>query len=176
MEMDTTFLGEGLTNKYMFDVMHKLKSRIFKSVFSSDNVPNSIIATANDDHPATLIINYSKKQEIGTHFAAIYINKKFVVFMDSAAVDPNIWMPHFCKQVRKVGKKIRLLFDFRLQASSSTFCGIYSMLFCVLADHKRFPCKKKLKNFHYTRDMTEKEREENDRIALFNFKTVIWNN
>ena len=52
----------------------------FNGVFSRDNLPNSIKSGA-------YVINLDEYHDIGTHWVALYVNNKTIIYFDSFGVE-----------------------------------------------------------------------------------------
>ena len=63
----------GISNVYIDKLMEKI-SRSFNGTFSIDNIP------VFDDDVFSIIINLSKQNEIGTHFIAVYVFRRYKIF------------------------------------------------------------------------------------------------
>ena len=70
----------GITNFYIEHLMKKFQTN-FKGVFSSDNIPYFKI---ND---VSFICNLSKTHEKGTHFVAVYISEKQIIYFDPLGIE-----------------------------------------------------------------------------------------
>ena len=97
-------------------------------VFSRDNLPNSIKIGA-------YVINLDEYHDIGTHWVALYINNKIIIYFDSFGVD------HIPKEIIKFignneqssstkarNKKI-ITNIYRIQAYDSIMCGYFCIGF-----------------------------------------------
>ena len=96
----------------------------FNGVFSRDNLPNSI---KNDAY----VINLDEYHDIGTHWVALYVNNKTIIYFDSFGVE------HIPKEIIKFignnaqspsakacNKKI-ITNIYRIQAYDSIMCGYF---------------------------------------------------
>jgi len=109
-----------LTNLYIERVLRQIQS--FKGVFSSDNCPLL-------KHPGeSIIINFDRVNEGGSHFVAIYLHKKdelrYFDSLDIPLLPPelNLYLEQYPK-ILDCSKQI--------QSFSSTYCGFYCMLFIL---------------------------------------------
>ena len=97
-------------------------------VFSRDNLPNSIKIGA-------YVINLDEYHDIGTHWVALYINNKIIIYFDSFGVE------HIPKEIIKFignneqssstkarNKKI-ITNIYRIQAYDSIMCGYFCIGF-----------------------------------------------
>ena len=62
----------------------------FNGVFSRDNLPNNNIKNG------AYVINLDEYHDIGTHWVALYVNNKIVIYFDSFAVE------HIPKEIMKI--------------------------------------------------------------------------
>ena len=96
----------------------------FNGVFSRDNLPNSIKNGA-------YVINLDEYRDIGTHWVALYVNNKTIIYFDSFGVE------HIPKEIIKFigsneqgssakarNKKI-ITNIYRIQAYDSIMCGYF---------------------------------------------------
>ena len=100
----------------------------FDGVFSTDNLPNSIKNGA-------YVINLDEHSDIGTHWVALYVNNKTIIYFDSFGVE------HIPKDIIKLigsneqsssakarNKKI-ITNIYRIQAYDSIMCGYFCIGF-----------------------------------------------
>ena len=89
----------------------------FNEVFSRDNLPNSIKNGA-------YVINLDEYHDIGTHWVALYVNNKTIIYFDSFGVE------HIPRKVMKfiVCKKI-ITNIYRIQAYDSIMFGYFCIGF-----------------------------------------------
>lgn len=110
-----------VSNIYIDEMLKNVKG--FKGTFSSNDIPFLL-----DNESA--IINFSKFNEKGTHFIAIFKNSKYLYYFDSLDLGfiPNEIKKYFTnyKAINNVSKGI--------QHFSSVFCGFYSIL-AILCFH-----------------------------------------
>ena len=90
----------------------------FNGVFSRDNLPNNI---KNDAY----VINLDKYHDIGTHWVALYVNNKTIIYFDSFGVE------HIPKEIIKfVGNNKKIITNiYRIQAYDSIMCGCFCIGF-----------------------------------------------
>ena len=73
----------------------------FNGVFSRDNLPNN--SNTNNDYNiknGAYVINLDEYRDIGTHWVALYVNNKTIIYFDSFGVE------HIPKEIMKfVGNK-----------------------------------------------------------------------
>ena len=98
----------------------------FNGVFSRDNLPNNNKKKKkkekNIKNGAYLII-LDEYRNIGTHWVALYVNNKTIIYFDSFGVE------HIPKEIMKfIGNKNIITNIFRIQAYDSIMCGF---IICV---------------------------------------------
>lgn len=108
-----------LTNLYIEKVFKNVKG--FLGVFSSNNA----IQLKNPGE--SIIINFDKVGESGSHFIAIFLTSKELLYFDSLnfpiiPISLANYLSHY-KKIRDHSKS--------LQSFKSTFCGFYCMLFII---------------------------------------------
>lgn len=101
----------------------------FKGVYSSNNIP-----TLDEDN-TSLIINFDKVHEPGSHFVAVYRkNNNKVIYFDPLKLGV---MPI---DIARYLNRFTHVFDFstQLQSDNSTYCGFFCILFilCLLVGEK----------------------------------------
>ena len=89
----------------------------FNGVYSRDNLPKTI-------KKAAYVINLDEYADRGTHWIALYVKNKKVVYFDSFGVE------HVPKEIIKLIKNKDIMVNiFRLQAYDSIMCGYYCIEF-----------------------------------------------
>ena len=89
----------------------------FNGVFSSDNLPNSIKNGA-------YVINIDEYRDIGTHWVALYVNNKTIIYFDSFGVE------HIPKEPMKfINRKNVITNIYGIQAYDSIMCGYFCIGF-----------------------------------------------
>ena len=86
----------------------------FNGVFSRYNLPNSI-------KNGVYVINLDEYHDIGTHWVALYVNNKTIIYFDSFGVE------HIPKEIIKFicnNKKI-ITNIYKIQAYDSIMCGYF---------------------------------------------------
>ena len=83
----------------------------FNGVFSRDNLPNSI----RPKGLGAYIINLDEYNDIGTHWVALYVNNKTIIYFDSFGVE------HIPREIMK--------FIYGIQAYDSIMCGYFCIGF-----------------------------------------------
>ena len=91
-------------------------------VYSRDNLPKAIKKGA-------YVINLDEYDDVGTHWIALYVLNKQVIYFDSFGVE---YIPNEVKKF--IGDKDTISNIFRLQAYDSIMCGY----FCVAFIHYMF--------------------------------------
>ena len=89
----------------------------FNGVFSRDNLPNSIKNGA-------YVINLDEYHDIGTHWVALYVNNKTIIYFDSFRVE------HIPREIIKfIARKKIITNIYRIQAYDSIICGYFCIGF-----------------------------------------------
>ena len=89
----------------------------FNGVYSRDNLSTNIKKAAH-------VINLDKHEDAGTHWIALYVKNKKVVYFDSFVVE------HVPKEIIKFIKNRDIIaIIFRLQAYDSIMCGYFCIKF-----------------------------------------------
>ena len=90
----------------------------FYVFFSRDNLPNAIKSGA-------YVINLDEYHDIGTHWAALYVNNKTATYFDSFGVE---YIP---KEIMKfIGSNKNIITNiYRIQAYDSIMCGYFCIGF-----------------------------------------------
>ena len=111
----------GITNRYIERLMDNFKTN-FKGVFSSDDIP--FFPKLN----VSFICNLSKRNELGTHFIAVYINKNSILYFDPFGVE--CYVQSICKYLQHYNIEIvqSLL---SIQHPSSLHCGYFCIGFIL---------------------------------------------
>ena len=99
----------------------------FNGVFSRDNLPNSIKNGA-------YVINLDKYRDIGTHWVALYVYNKTIIYFDSFEVEhiPKEIMKFICNEQSSSAKarnKNIITNIYRIQAYDSIMCGYFCIGF-----------------------------------------------
>ena len=98
----------------------------FNGVFSRDNLPNN---NNNNNHNhniknGTYVINLDEYHDIGTHWVALYVNNKTVIYFDSFGVE------HIPKEIMKFINRKKIITNiYRIQAYDSIICGYFCIGF-----------------------------------------------
>ena len=118
---------EGITNRYIEDLMSKLPTN-FKGVFSSDDIP---LFTQSD---VSFICNLSKRNEQGTHFIGVYISKNYIIYFDPFGLE--CYVQNICKYLQIYNRQIVHSLSM-IQHPSSLHCGYFCIGF-VLAMNNNY--------------------------------------
>ena len=99
----------------------------FNGVFSRDNLPNSIKNGA-------YVSNLDKYHDIGTHWVALYVNNKTIIYFDSFRVEhiPKEIMKFIANEKNSSAKarnKNIITNIYRIQAYDSIMCGYFCIGF-----------------------------------------------
>ena len=118
-----TFTPHPLTN---FEIQKYYQNEPrFNGVFSRDNLPNNNKNNSNNNDNnnnniknGAYVINLDEYRDIGTHWVALYVNNKTIIYFDSFGVK------HIPKEIMKfIGNKNIITNIFRIQAYDSIMCG-----------------------------------------------------
>ena len=116
-----TFTQHSLTN---FEIQEYYQNEPrFNGVFSRYNLPNNNIKIG------TYVINLDEYRNIGTHWVALYVNNKTIIYFDSFGVE------HILKEIMKfiksrfLGNKNIIRKIYRIQAYDSIMCGYFCIGF-----------------------------------------------
>ena len=89
----------------------------FNGVFSRDNLPNNIKNGA-------YVINLDEYHGIGTHWVALYVNNKTIIYFDSFGVE------HMLREIMKFIPRKKIITNiYRIQAYDSIMCGYFCIGF-----------------------------------------------
>ena len=90
----------------------------FNGVFSRDNLPNGIKKGA-------YVINLDEYRDIGTHWVALYVTNKIIIYFDSFGVE------HIPKEIIKfIGNNKKIVTNiYRIQAYDSIMCRYFCIGF-----------------------------------------------
>ena len=119
-----TFTPHPLTN---FEIQEYYQNEPrFNGVFSRDKLPNTIrpkvLASAVKN--GAYVINLDEYRNIGTHWVALYVNNKTIIYFDSFGVE------HIPKEVIKfIARKNIITNIYRIQAYNSITCGYFCIGF-----------------------------------------------
>ena len=137
----------GLTNKYLLQLM-KTKSVSFKGVFSSNNIPFF------HEHDVSFICNFSRLYEEGSHYIAIYITSKKILYFDPFGLECLV--DDICNYLSLYNKQI-IHSSKIIQHPLSFHCGYFCAGFI-------FAMEFKLKMKDYQEFFNDNNLMENDRI------------
>ena len=85
----------------------------FNCVYGRDNLPNN-------KKIGCFIINLDEYSDIGTHWIALYVNKKAATYFDSFGIE------HIPKEIKVfIGDKDIMASIYRIQSYYSIMCGYY---------------------------------------------------
>ena len=89
----------------------------FNGVFSRDSLPNTIKNGA-------YVINLDEYRNIGTHWVALYVNNKTIIYFDSFGIE------HIPSEIMKfIDRKNIMTNIYRTQAYDSIMCGYFCIGF-----------------------------------------------
>ena len=99
----------------------------FNGVFSRDNLPNNTLKNG------AYVINLDEYHDIGTHWAALYVNNKIVTYFDSFGVE------HIPKEIMKFINRKKIITNiYRIQAydsimyNNSIIFVLDSLILCLM--------------------------------------------
>ena len=98
----------------------------FNGVFSRDNLPNTIRPKGLDSavKNGAYVINLDEYHDIGTHWVALYVNNKIVIYFDSFGVE------HIPREIMKFISSRKIITNiYRIQAYDSIMCGYFCIGF-----------------------------------------------
>ena len=102
----------------------------FNGVFSRDNLPNNNNNNSNNNSNnnniknGAYVITLDEYRDIGTHWVALYVNNKTIIYFDSFGVE------HIPKEIMKfIGNKKIITNVYRIQAYDSIMCGYFCIGF-----------------------------------------------
>ena len=96
----------------------------FNGVFSRDNLPNNNIKNG------VYVINLDEYRDIGTHWIALYVNNKTMIYFDFFGVE------HIPKEIMKfIGNKNIITNIYRIQAYDSIMCSYFCIGFINFMFH-----------------------------------------
>ena len=116
----------GLTNKYIENLMLHFDVS-FKGVFSSDNIPFF------SDFNISLLCNFSKSNEKGTHYVSIYILRNKIIYFDPLGFECVV--EEICNYLNMYNKII-IQSTVAIQHPLSFHCGYFCIGF-LLAIHSK---------------------------------------
>ena len=113
----------------------------------------------------SIIFNLSKHDEKGSHFIAIYKNKKQIIYFDSFGQPPK--KPLILRFLKKHGKNHKFSYNkIKIQDDASSFCGIFCLSF-LAAQENEINLQKYILQFNQTNLF------ENDQISTNLLKSFI---
>ena len=98
----------------------------FNGVFSRDNLPNSIRpkGLGSTVKNGAYVINLDEYHDIGTHWVALHVNNKTIIYFDSFGVE------HIPREIMKfIARKKIITNIYRIQAYDSIMCGYFCIGF-----------------------------------------------
>ena len=127
-----TFTPHPLTN-FEIQEYHQNEPR-FNGVFSRDNLPNNNNNNNNNIKNGAYVINLDEYRDTGTHWVALYVNNKTIIYFDSFGVE------HIPKETikftdneqsssAKARNKNIITNIYRIQAYDSIMCGYFCIGF-----------------------------------------------
>ena len=111
-----------IINKFLVDIPN------FLGCFSQDQLSNIII----DCLPLSLVVNFDSSSEKGSHWIAIYLEKRSVEVFDSLGFQMDRWPSfpsHLIQFICRLSHSRQLLISGEIQPKNSSFCGFYCIYF-----------------------------------------------
>ena len=137
----------GLSNIQISNFL-RTHTKFFHGVFSSDNIDVKL----RDLDKFSIICNFSKQDQQGSHFISIISFSNYVLYIDSLGL-PCV-MTHICNFLKSLKKPIYSNTK-QIQGDYSKFCGFYCILYVFYFDEAR--------NFRIT---FSNNLENNDKICV----------
>ena len=127
-----TFPPHPLTN---FEIQEYYQNEPrFNGVFSRDNLPNSIHHKGRGSAVKNVayVINFDEYHDIRTHWVALYVNNKTIIYFDYFGVE------HIPKEIIKfIARKKIIANIYRIQAYDSVMCGYFCIGFINFMFHSK---------------------------------------
>ena len=124
----------GLTNIFL-DQFLSQKCHCFAGVYSVDLCPKKLKGRYN------LVINLSESGTAGSHFVAVHVDKKNLLwYFDSFALPPPLINHHLIEYLTpwlEKGKIVNVL-NSPIQDFDSLFCGWYAAAFCLFSSFMNY--------------------------------------
>ena len=153
----------GLSNIFLNNYIRP-RCKNFIGVFSSDDLPSDPLTL-----PCCLIANLSKRNQEGSHFVAMYINKKNqLYYFDSFIFLPPIWNKCLIKFLRPWIEKnsFKVILSQPIQSFRSLFCGWYTCAFCLSVGSNLMTPQ------HFVKIFVKNHKSENDKIVTHFIKEI----
>lgn len=158
----------GLSNLYLRKLLKdSLQVKTFRDVYSADTIPKDLL---RDGEKSSCIVNLSKRDETGSHFITLVINKKSITVYDSLNLPIKTLTPDILRRLKSSKKKIRFALKSRIQDYSSSFCGFYCVFYVLMNAGNQFSKRDRIKPF------IPKPHRKNDKIVIDNIVQLIKNN
>jgi len=146
-----------VTNIYIDSVMREIRG--FQGTFSSNNAPKL-------KNMQSAILNFSKYNEAGTHFIAIYNFKNKCLYFDPLCINESFIPNEIKKYLKKYNNFLNI--SKKIQNNHSEFCGFFCMLFIIsLSISKKYL-------FHILTKFKNDSRK-NDSFCIFHLEKAINN-
>ena len=129
-------MESGLSNILLINYIQP-RCKNFIRVFSSDDLQSDPLAL-----PCCLIANLSKRNQKGSHFVAMYIDKKNqLYYFDSFGFLLPIWNKCLMKFLRPWLEKntFESILSHPIQGFRSLLCGWYATAFCLSVGNNLMP-------------------------------------
>jgi len=124
----------GLTNNQLEKLAKKKLGKTFMGVYPCDAKPR----LPKNNNNCSIIFNLSKHTEKGSHYVAVYIKRKEILFFDSYGKKlSNKYIINFLKKL----KKPILYQTKKIQHTDSIFCGFYCLAYLHAMQNLKLPIK-----------------------------------
>jgi hypothetical protein len=117
---------EGISNHYIESILHPTCTK-FIGVFSANTLPTKLL----EQNTFSIVCNFSKAGETGSHFVSIISLPDRVLYIDSLGLPCPV--QEICSFLMQL-KKPLFTNSKQVQASASKFCGFYCILFVLFFD------------------------------------------
>ena len=106
--------------EFLVDIIYLIIKIIIKIIIIINNNNNN----NNNIKNGAYVINLDEYRNIGTHWAALYVNNKTIIYFDSFRVE------HIPKEIMKfIDRKNIITIIYRIQANDSIICGYFCIGF-----------------------------------------------
>ena len=118
-------------NKFLVDIPN------FLGCFAQ----NELSCITINSLPLSLIVNFDTSSSRGSHWIALYIDKRSVEVFDTLGFQMNRWPSfpsHLIKFICQLSHTRQLLISSEIQPNGSTFCGFYCLYFIRARQNRTF--------------------------------------
>lgn len=121
--------SKGISNRYINKILYATCGQTYRGCWSSDTIPFTELKKLTN---FSIVINLSKRREVGTHFITLLVSPKKVWLIDSLSLFDT---PRRLKtQLRKhiyPGRQCVKLPTHEWQDVTSVFCGFFAIYCCL---------------------------------------------